>query len=386
VLDNYLQSALLSMESMRSKKAGDVFLDILGYLEKHGLSRTAEHFPSDDELKSWIRTGKGLPRNLLAVLVAHTKNDLYGRVLASKIPDLPLFEPYLQAYFPPKAAEKYPKEVGKHLLRREIIATVVTNAVINQAGCTLLMPLCRETNASMEDLVVRYFMIDELLGGRAFRAAVHGLDYNIAAADQYAALLAFEEVHRSLLRWWSWNESTWKLTPDEVAKTKPQFDAAADALVAALDPAAKAAYEARVHEQVGKGFGLDVAHALARAPLVRDAFALLSAVKEIKGKLEAAAPAFHRVGRELHVDAFDELLAAQIPANGWERRFVSSLEKEAAGIRQRAVAKIATSPDYVEKNKERLDRIGDALQMVRQLGQHALVPLFLILEDYRSLS
>ena len=36
--------------------------------------------------------------------------------------------------------------------------------------------------------------------------------------------------------------------------------------------------------------------------------------------------------------------------------------------------------------KEPLDKIGDALQMVRQLGQHALVPLFLILEDYRSLS
>ena len=37
--------------------------------------------------------------------------------------------------------------------------------------------------------------------GRTFRAAVHGLDYKIAAADQYAALLAFEEVHRNLLRW-----------------------------------------------------------------------------------------------------------------------------------------------------------------------------------------
>ncbi len=386
VLDNYLQSALLSMESMRSKKHGEVFLDVLSYLDKHGLSRTAEHIPTDEELRSWISTGKGLPRNLLAVLVAHTKNDLYERVLGSRIPDLPLFEPYLLSYFPPKAAERYPKEVAKHLLRREIIATVVTNAVINQAGCTLLVQLCKETSAPLDELVVRYFMIDELLGGRAFRAAVHALDYKINAADQYAALLAFEEVHRNLLRWWSWNETTWKLAADDIQKTTALFDAAAEALSAALDPVAKVGYDARVAEHVARGFGLDVANALARAPLLREAFALLASVRDTKSKLEVAAPAFHKVGRDLHIDAFDEVLATQIPTNPWERRFFASLEREASAVRQRVVAKVSAAPDYLDKNRDRIDRIGDGLQMVRQLGAHALVPLFLILEDYRQLS
>ena len=386
MLDNYLQSALLSMEAVRSKKAGEVFLDVLSYLDKHGLSRTAEHIPADEELRGWISTGKGLPRNLIAVLVAHTKNDLYERVLTSRIPTLPLFAPFLSAYFPAKAAERYPNEVAHHLLRKEIIATVVTNAIINQAGCTLLVQLCKETSAPLDELVVRYFMIDELLGGRAFRAAVHGLDYKINAADQYAALLAFEEVHRDLLRWWSWNEATWKLTAEDVAHTRTQFDAAADALAAALDPTAKAAYDARVAEQVAKGFGLDVANALARAPLLREAFALLTTVRDTKTKLEVAAPAFHRVGRDAHIDAFEEVLTTQIPTNAWERRFFASLEREASAVRQRVVSKLTVSADYLDKNREQLGRIGDGLQMVRQLGAHALVPLFLILEDYRALS
>ena len=386
VLDNYLQAALLSMESVRSKKHGEAFTDVLAYLDKHGLSRTAEHLPPEVDLSSWLSTGKGLPRNVLAVLVAHTKNDLYERVLTSRLPDLPLFQPYLLSYFPATAAAKYPELVAKHHLRREIIATVVTNAIINQAGCTLLVQLCKETSAPLDELVARYFMIDELLGGRAFRAAVHSLDYKIAAADQYAALLAFEEVHRSLLRWWSWNEGTWKLAADDIGKTRPLFEAAAQALVTGLDPVAKAAYDARVQEQVGKGFGPDVASALARGPLLREAFALLAATRDGKRKLEAAAPAFHRVGRDLHVDAFDEILTTQIPTNPWERRFFASLEREASNVRQHAAAKIAAAPDYVEKNRERIDRIGDGLSMVRQLGAHALVPLFLILEDFRALS
>jgi glutamate dehydrogenase len=386
VQDNYLQSALLSMEAACSKKHGELFLDVLSYLDKHGLSRTAEHIPPDEELRAWVKSGKGLPRNLLAVLVAHTKSDLYGRVLVSRIPDLPLFQPFLAAYFPPAAAAKFPEQVAKHHLRREIIATVVTNAIINQAGCTLLVQLCKETSTPLEELVVRYFMIDELLGGQWIRAAIHAGDGKIAAADQYAALMAFEDVHRALLRWWNWNEATWKLQPDDVGKTKPQLEAAAAALVAALDGAARAAHDAREQDLLQRGFGAEVAATLARAPQLREAFALLATVRDGKLKPERASAAFHRVGRELHVDELDELLAAQLPANSWERRFLLSLERDAAAVRQQAAMRLAVGPEFIERNRERIDRIGDALGTVKQLGAHGLVPLYLILEDYRALA
>jgi len=384
VQDNYLQSALLSMEVARSRRHGEWYLDLLSYLDKHGLNRAAEHIPPDEELRGWLATGKGLPRNLLAVLVAHTKNDLYERVLTSRIPDLPLFQPFLESYFPEKAATEFKEQVATHLLRREIIATVVTNAIINQAGCTLLVQLSKESSAPIDELVVRYFICDELLGGRKIRAAVHGADYKVAASDQYGALLAFEDVHRNLLRWWIWNEASWKLTADDVQQTKPEFAKAAAALIGALEGPARAAFEAHEHELVARGFAPEVAKALAHAPLLRETFALLAAAKDSSLTLIKAAPLFHRVGRTIHVDKFDEILNAQVPGNAWERRFLTSLEREAAGVRQRAVSKLAANPGFVEQHREWVDRIGDSLRMVKQLGAHGLVPLFLILEDYRA--
>ena len=116
------------------------------------------------------------------------------------------------------------------------------------------------------------------------------------------------------------------------------------------------------------------------------AFALLAAVSDGKTKLDQAAPGFHRVGRELHVDDFDAILASQTPANAWERRFFASLEREASNVRQAAVSRLSGGGDFIEKHRERIDRIGDGLTMVRQLGGHGLVPLFLILEDYRALT
>jgi glutamate dehydrogenase len=384
VQDNYLQAALLSMESLRTLKHGEPFLDLVAYLDKHHLNRAAEHMPPDEELRGWLATGKALPRNLLAVLVAHTKLDLLDRVLASRIPDLPLFQPMLAAYFPSQLAKSHQAQIERHHLRREIIATAATNAIINQAGSTLLVQLCKETNLPIEELVVRYFVCDELIGGRALRNAIHACDYTVAASDQYAALLALEEVNRGLLRWWIWNDGAWKLSPDDVASTRQEFEAIAIALVAARDDRAKLAAAAREQDLVGRGFGPELAAKLTRVALLRDGFAVLVAARDAKLPLAKAALLFTRVDRELHVDTFVDLLAAQVPANGWERRFLSSLEREASAIRQLAVSKLAANPGYVEQHRELIDRIDDSLRMVKQFGGHGLVPMYLILDDYRA--
>ncbi len=140
----------------------------------------------------------------------------------------------------------------------------------------------------------------------------------------------------------------------------------------------------RAQELVHRGFDNDAATTLAHAPLLRETFALLAAAKAAKLALADAAPLFHRAGRTLHLDTVEEVLVGQIPSNVWERRFLTSLERESAAIRQRAVGKLAANPQLPEQHKDWLDRIGDSLRMVKQLGAHGLVPLFLILEDYRQ--
>jgi glutamate dehydrogenase len=373
------------MESLRTRKRGDAFLDLLSYLDKHGLDRAAERIPADDELSTWLATGKGLPRNLLAVLVANTKLDLFDRVLQSRLPDLPLFEPFLVSYFPPKIVQQFQPQVRAHHLRREIIATVVTNALINQAGTTLLVQLQKETALPIEELAVRYFMCDELLDGRTLRASIHAADYKAAAQDQYDALLAIEDVLRHLLRWWLWNEPKWKLGPEDVTRTKAEVEAATNALVAALEGPARLAHELREQELGGKHFTPATVKALARIPLSRDVFALLAAAREAKLSLGDAAKLWFRAGKLLHVDAFDEILASQVPANVWERRFLAAIERDAAATRHRAIIALAGDAEFPNKHAGAIAKLADGLKMVRASGTHGLVPLFLILEDYRAL-
>ena len=62
-------------------------------------------------------------------------------------------------------------------------------------------------------------------------------------------------------------------------------------------------------------------------------------------------------------DAFDELLATQVPANGWERRFLSSLERELHAYVGSLLGDVGGAS---ERNPLRPDLIGHA--MMRGIG------------------
>ena len=81
--------------------------------------------------RSWpsgARPGPGLTAPEFAVLLAYTKLDVSARLLASDVPEDPWLGRELAAYFPaPLRDERFASAMARHPLRREIIATRVTN-------------------------------------------------------------------------------------------------------------------------------------------------------------------------------------------------------------------------------------------------------------------
>ena len=69
------------------------------------------------------------------MLTAYGKLELSAEIVAGGAPDDPYFEKTLHAYFP-KALGKFDAEMESHRLRREIIATVLANLVVDMTGPT----------------------------------------------------------------------------------------------------------------------------------------------------------------------------------------------------------------------------------------------------------
>ena len=132
----------------------DVHARYLRKLESEGsLDRAVEFLPSDELLAQRRSAGMGLTTPEFAVLLAYTKLDVSHRLLASGACEDPWFERELAGYFPePLRDGRFAAALARHPLRREIIATRVTNLLVDRAGTSFVHRLIEETGAGVPEL------------------------------------------------------------------------------------------------------------------------------------------------------------------------------------------------------------------------------------------
>ena len=84
--------------------------------------------------------------------------------------------------------QRYPADIRRHRLRREIIATAVTNSLVNRMGPTFVGRACAETGATAADVARAWVAARQVFGARDLWNAVERLDDRVPAAAQYAIL------------------------------------------------------------------------------------------------------------------------------------------------------------------------------------------------------
>ncbi|MFD3263639.1 NAD-glutamate dehydrogenase [Phenylobacterium ferrooxidans] len=175
-------------------------LDAAGELEPHArfmlslefagrLDRTVEGLPDAAVLAARAESGLGMTRPEEAVLLAYGKLELSHDIVASRAPDDPHFEAVLEGYFP-KALSKYDDALRKHRLRREIIATVVANDVVNRCGPSLPSRLMAAASCDLRAFVAGYEAAKAVLDLPALWDAVAALDPKIPGQTPAAGQMA----------------------------------------------------------------------------------------------------------------------------------------------------------------------------------------------------
>jgi glutamate dehydrogenase len=133
--------------------------------------------------------------------MAYSKMNLYDELLASDLPDDPYLAQYLERYFPEPLPERYAAQMREHRLRREIIATVVANQLVDRAGTTFTFRLREETGASPAQLARAHTVAAEVFSMRDFWTAVEALDNRVPAATQMSMLVDGRRLVERAARW-----------------------------------------------------------------------------------------------------------------------------------------------------------------------------------------
>ena len=108
----------------------------------------------------------------------------------TEFPDSEAGRPLLEAYFPERL-RAYAEHFEEHALKREIVATVAVNSIINNAGITFFERVMEKVGTDLGTLVATYLDLDQK-SARAKRAEARAA--NATAAQEQAALLAIEDA------------------------------------------------------------------------------------------------------------------------------------------------------------------------------------------------
>jgi glutamate dehydrogenase len=188
--DNYFQTQSLSVSGTLAPALLDAQERFIKNLEKAGrLNRALEFLPSDEELAERRAAKLGLTSPERAVLLAYAKIALYDELVASNVPDDPWVATALERYFPTPLGSRYKAQIYAHPLRREIIATHVTNSMVNRVGSTFVHRMQEETGAAAPDVVRAYLIVREVFGFVELWRASEALDYQVPDRTQTAMII-----------------------------------------------------------------------------------------------------------------------------------------------------------------------------------------------------
>jgi glutamate dehydrogenase len=200
--NNYLQSQALSTLELRSAARLAEYQHLIRSLERSGeLNRAIEFLPVDEELTERRKSGIGLTRPELAVVLAYSKIWLSRHLLDSDVPEDTYLSNELDRYFPEPVRERFPKAIARHRLRREIIATATTNSLVNRMGPTFVPRAQEETGSEPAQIARAYTAAREIFDMRQLWAQIEALDNRIPAQLQYEMMYQTSRLLRHMTYW-----------------------------------------------------------------------------------------------------------------------------------------------------------------------------------------
>ncbi len=324
--DNQLQTQALTIAEKQAVSMLEEHIRLMQGFESRGvLDRAVEFLPSDKQLLERKKEGKGLTRPELAVLLAYSKMVLYPELLKSALPDNAYFANDLIRYFPAAMENEFMAEIKQHPLRREIIATVVTNDIVNRSGITFIHALAEDSGMSPADVASASAAADELFGLRSLWERVETLDGQVDVDTQVVLFQNIKAFAKQVTLWFMRNAPH----PLDVAGIIKEFASGirnyAVSYEAMISEAIAAEYRERNEWLVSQKVPTGLASDIAVLDIMSSAPDVVLVSNERRKKVDKTGELYFRLGAILRLDWLRQQAAKAVVTSHWEGLAVSSI-------------------------------------------------------------
>lgn len=366
--DNYGQTQAISIAAMQASALLAEHARFIRRLERHGkLDREGEFLPNTKSIADRLAAQEGLTRPEIAVLLAYSKMTLYDELLASDVPEDTYLSNELPRHFPKRLGERFSKEMSDHRLRREIIATHITNSMVNRVGPTFAFRMQEETGATSPDIARAYTAAHEIFGIHDLWSEIESLDNKVAAQAQMQMLVDTGGLLERATLWLLRN----RRPPLDIASTVAYFQTGvrelADSFPKPLAAENRLTVKQRHKHLCSEGIPSELALRVSGLVSLSSALDIIEVAKIGKRDVPFVAALYFDLGARLDLQWLREGIAALKTPNHWHTLAKSALRND-LHIQQRyltadvlrkaggAMRPKALVDNWVEQNQLVVDR------------------------------
>ncbi len=316
IFDNYRQNLAISlMQAFGTQRLG-AKQHFIRTLEAQGLlDRGIEYLPSDEEFAERKARKIGLTRPELSTLLSYAKLVLYAQLLDSDVPEDPYLSRELALYFPGVLRERFADAMQRHRLKREIIATQITNSVVNRMGSTFFLRMQEDTGATPAKVAKAFTIARDVTGARQWWADLDALNAKVPGDAQMDAHLKIWNLIRNLSRWLL----NLPGGMSDIQGLVNKYQAGTKALHACLQNALPASQlQATANDSQALqalGFGKELSDTIAGLAPLSSAFDIIEVSSQQKVAVERAAKVYFDLGEALHLKWLQDQIE-KLPVEG----------------------------------------------------------------------
>ncbi|MBL6664880.1 MAG: NAD-glutamate dehydrogenase [Rickettsiales bacterium] len=349
LMDNNLQTQAVSITKYQKYDLLGEQSQFIERLEKSGLlNREIEFLPSKKEFENRKANRIGLTRPEICVILSYAKMDLYNKILSSDLVDDEYFENDLVSYFPNLMQKKFLNEIKSHQLKKEIIATQITNFVVNRVGISFISQISRDSGFGAVDVVKNFIIACDSFRLRETWENIENFDGQIDPEIQMQMFLGANKLIERSIVWLLRNNVKGSIRPC-IEKFRKISDDLFKVFPKVLGKNSKESFERKVEFYCMKKVDKKVAIRVAAFDPTSSLFDIAQISFETKLDLETIARIYYEVGNRFSLKWLRGKVSKLETTNHWQKLSNKSILDDLYNCQQK-IAKEIIDFNCKEKN------------------------------------
>ncbi len=323
--NNATQPRSISYAVAQTVRSVELYIRYMDELERTGkLDRTLEFLPNEKTLLERKLLGRGLTRSEVAVLLCYSKTILKEEILATDVLEDNFLKSFLIHYFPKPLQAQFSNQMQEHPLKPEILATTISNIIVNEMGATFVYRMQDETGAAVSAIVRAYLIAREILNLDVLWKNLAALESKLNVEQQTEMVLLYVRLLRRVTRWFLRNERMHLNISQAVKRYSPGVCMIKQAMPEIFSGGHRDQYDKHYARYLAMGIDSGFAHELAVTRALFSVMDIIEVAQQQDIDTIKVAQLYYRIGEYLELTWIRSQVIAHSAENNWE-----SLAREA---------------------------------------------------------